>query len=143
MSNEITLKLNQYQAANLRWLLWMAISSPAGMKDYKEKFPGDTQYIQVDGLNTGDWNGEILWELEQQMIDADFPVDAANRPSPCPMTGWHGGYKTSQLEELYKKPTYVRLSEDVKTEPPQEQNPTQENEVRKKERASTAGPESL
>lgn len=51
----IVLILDDYEAANLHWLLRVALISPNERKDLN--------------LNTGDWNGQILWQLEHAIID--------------------------------------------------------------------------
>lgn len=55
-SEEIVLRLNHYQAANLCWLVQVAYCCPSN---------------EYPSLNTGDWAGEILPMLEQAMIEAD------------------------------------------------------------------------
>jgi hypothetical protein len=61
----VWLPLNAYQAANLRWLLHEALKADP-----------------ATNLNTGDWNGEVLYELEEQMQRArgDFLTHESNRP---------------------------------------------------------------
>ncbi len=80
--NELTLKLNNYQAANLRWLLCLV---------------HDNKTSQV--RDTGDWCGELRWELEQLMIEHDVlepPNDQAQGLPP--LRGWHNGMKQKDYE---------------------------------------------
>lgn len=71
---QTALPLNEYQAANLRWLLCHAYHGTAPLN-----------------LNTGDWCGELLWELEQRMIDLEIKYEPNERSPPWPLTGWHNG----------------------------------------------------
>jgi hypothetical protein len=54
----VHLCLNHYQAANLRWLLALIHDGKA----------------PAQGLDTGDWCGEIRWLLEQEMIERDVTL---------------------------------------------------------------------
>lgn len=69
----ISLVLNEYQAANVRWLLRMAMGIPS--------------------LCTGDWNLEVLYDLEQLVIDNDFSSQA-NMDALWVLEGWRNGEKT-------------------------------------------------
>lgn len=63
--------LNDYQLVNLRWLLRHAHAGTTPRES-----------------NTGDWCGEILWTLEQAMLDARLIGDQANILSLWPLRGW-------------------------------------------------------
>jgi hypothetical protein len=82
----VVLCMNEYQAVNLRWLLAIALHGIPSLKAC---------------LNTGDWNGELLWEIEQQIIDAGLKqapnVSLGELPK---MSGWHGGMTTAELDKL-------------------------------------------
>lgn len=72
---ECVLKLTEYQAANLRWLLCLI---------WEGKTPG---------LNTGDWCGEIRWALEQEMIEHEVTALPNVRDYWPPLQGWFNGRK--------------------------------------------------
>lgn len=55
LKTPIVLVLDDYEAANLHWLLRMALIPAGERKDLN--------------LNTGDWNGQILWQLEDAIMD--------------------------------------------------------------------------
>ena len=95
----VILELNEYQAANLRWLLHIAMSTSED--EYARQFP-ERNNVKASGLFTGDWTGEICWNLEQEMIDADFNPEA-NLPSPWPMTGWFNGRKSDRPKFTMRK----------------------------------------
>jgi Lar family restriction alleviation protein len=58
----VTLKLSQYEAQNLAWLLQIAGNGWAA--PYGE-------WDKAVGLNTGDWNGTVRWKLEKQLTGKD------------------------------------------------------------------------
>lgn len=84
---KVHLALNAYQAVNLRWLLRKALHGP---------LHGDYDLL------TGDWNFEILWALEQLIIDQEWTAIDANRPETWPYTGYHAGEKSpgSELQHI-------------------------------------------
>lgn len=85
------LKLNEYRAANLRWLLRLAMHG-----DGEYNMGHASTIVQAKNLQTGDWTGEILWDLEQAMIDNNMAV-LANAPAPWPLEGWNSGKKSPSI----------------------------------------------
>lgn len=82
--DKITLKLNDYSAANLRWVL--------------AEIANDSRY---NDLNTGDWNLEVLFDLEFLMEEAGSEfVD----------------YQPNGQDPYQNKPTYPFISWGEKPE---------------------------
>lgn len=83
----VVLKLNEYQASNLYWLLLMSIS--------------------IDELHTGDWNNEVLYELGKKIFEHSIIRGTEDIPEP---NGW-----TKELpswKELVNS-HHVQMIEDI------------------------------
>lgn len=63
----IILVLDDYEAANLHWLLRVALLSIEARKNIH--------------TNTGDWNGQILWQLEEA-IKEKFELTSRRMDGP-------------------------------------------------------------
>lgn len=81
--NHIAVVLNDYHIRNLRWLLRHAWHGRA-----------------PEYLNTGDWCGEILWALEQAMLDSG--LTGQNAWANGPDGGWPiDGYQVEVASKLH------------------------------------------
>lgn len=80
--------LNDYHLRNLRWLLRHAWHGRA-----------------PENLNTGDWCGEILWALEQAMLDVGLTGQNAWANGPdggWPITGYrHPDFHSALCARLF------------------------------------------
>jgi len=100
---DITLELNNYQAINLHWLLRIAVSWSAGTTGVK---CGNACHVC---LNTGDWNSEILWQIEEAMMALDihnkFNHNSPNAVYPEYVLSWEdikNDYKVDILFHIYR-----------------------------------------
>lgn len=98
MEHDFLLRLNHYQAANLRWLLRVAWDCP------RDSYPC---------LNTGDWVGEIPQMLEQAMIEADCTQkpNADDEWAKKPLSGLYGGKKKADYEREQSLKIIERIQE--------------------------------
>ena len=75
------LGLSDYHVRNLRWLLCMAYDNC------------DDEYMKAKGLDTGDWCGELRWELEEFMKNNKINSLANTEPN-FPLVGWSDPVRT-------------------------------------------------
>lgn len=84
MSKKFEISLDEYEIANLQWCLSTIYFGTAEQKPH---------------LNTGDWVGQILWKLEQLMIDNKI-THKPNQELTRPLQGYYSGMTTEEHNKI-------------------------------------------
>jgi len=102
--------MSTYHIRNLRWLLRMAYEGNGPLVE--------REWPIARGLSNGDWCGELLWEIEQYMIDNCVNPDLTNDSShKWPLVGWCNGISTEEYQKrLGARPTKTKQSAYAVTE---------------------------